>query len=233
MKKLLLLASCFFLIAGITGTRAQSLQITADELELTGPANLTMTSHIAISNIGGGTVSLVIERITNDLAPGHSSYFCWGALCYPPTTNVSQQFMVNPGEGDTMKAYLNPTGDIGTSHVTYRVYDADNPSDSASFTITYNATTVGVDEISLDKMLSPAMPNPADQYTRLNYNVNSTNSKIVITNLLGGVVKEIPLVDKKNNILVPTADLRSGIYLYSLIVDNRTIGSRKLIVTHR
>jgi hypothetical protein len=233
MKKRLLFALSALLLAGASALQAQSLQVTADELELTGPANLTMTSHIYISNAGGGTVSLVIERINNDLATGHSSYFCWGALCYPPTTNVSQQFMVNPGEGDTMKAYLNPTGDIGTSHVTYRVYDADNPSDSASFTITYNATTVGVDEINLDKMLSSAMPNPADQYTRVNYNVNSLNSKIVVTNLIGGIVKEIPLTDKKNSLLIPTSDLRTGIYLYSLVVDNRTIGSRKLIVTHR
>lgn len=233
MKKLLLLAICILLLAGISDTRGQSLQVTANELNLTGSANLTMTSHIYIGNAGGGNISLVIERVINDLAPGHSSYFCWGALCYPPTTSISSQFTLAPGEGDTMKAYLNPTGDVGTSTVTYRVYDFDNPSDSTSFTITYSAALVSVDEVSLDKMLSPATPNPADQYTRLNYSVNSLNSKIIITNLLGGVVKEIPLVDKKNNVLIPTADLRNGIYLYSLVVDNRTIGSRKLIVTHR
>ena len=74
--------------------------------------------------------------------------------------------------------------------------------------------TVGVEELSLDKMLSPATQS-SDQYTRLNYNVNSLNSKIVITNLLGGVVREIPLTDKKNTLLMPTSDLRAGIYLYS------------------
>ena len=100
-------------------------------------------------------------------------------------------------------------------------------------TYNYDARPVSVGEINGSKALSVAAPNPADAYTVINYSTTSKNVRLVISNLLGAVVKDIPLSDRQNAVVVPTSDLLSGVYSYSLKENGSVIASRKLVVNHK
>jgi hypothetical protein len=194
-----------------------------------------MIGHASVTNVGGGLISVKVQRIQNDTAAGHSSFFCWGGACFPAATTESPFFFnLNPGDVDTtLEAKLDPLGHVGQSVVTYCFFDMDNPSDSDCVTFNFNATAVGVDELSGNRALSVAAPNPADNYTVIGYATTAKNVRLVISNLLGAVVKDLPLSDKQNSLVVSTSDLKTGIYIYSLQQESRIIASRKLIVNHR
>lgn len=236
MKKILLalVSVAFFSLTA----QAQSLQVTSDTVYLTGPNNAIMTGHARVTNVGGGTISVKVKRTQVDTASGHSAYFCWTGTCYPANVDISPNFInMNPGDYDTtLLADLNPRTHNGTSTVTYCFYDMDSPneSDSACITYTFVANGVGINEVSGQRYISNVFPNPADTYTRLAYAIGSgKEARLVITNLLGSVAKEITLTDKQASVSIPTADLKTGIYVCSLLVDGKSSGSKKLIVAHK
>jgi hypothetical protein len=234
MKKLSL-AFAVVLLTGIQVSFAQSLQLVAPNTSLSGPANTIMSGHASITNISGGIIDVRVVRMLNDTAPGHSSYFCWYGACYPATTD-SSPFTITyfPGDVDTtLEAKLDPRNNPGVSTVKYCFINDANPSDSVCVTYTYDARPVSVGEINGAKSLSVASPNPADAYTVINYTTTSKNARLVISNLLGAVVKEIPLSDRQNAVAVPTEDLLSGVYVYSLKENGTVIVSKKLVVSHK
>ncbi|HRH64820.1 MAG TPA: T9SS type A sorting domain-containing protein [Bacteroidia bacterium] len=234
MKKLYTALAFIFLLS--SGTFAQSLQVTTDSASLSGPATILMTGTARVTNIGGGTINVKVRRTVVDTAAGHSAYFCWTGTCYPVATSQSPNYVVlNPGDSDTtLLADLNPRGFGGTSTVTYCFFDADNESDSTCITYTYRASGVGVDEIGALRYISNIYPNPADAYARVSYSINNgKDSRLVISNLLGSLVKEIQLTEKQGVSLIPTSDLKTGIYICSIVIDGKSYGSKKLIVSHR
>ncbi len=234
MKKFLL----FFvgvLLGSVPAVYSQSLQLTAPNTSLSGPANTIMSGHATVTNVSGGIIDVKVIRILNDTAAGHSSYFCWYGACYPAATD-SAPFTITyfPGDVDTtLEAKLDPRNNTGFSTVTYCYINDANPSDSVCVTYNYDARPVSVGEINGSKALSVAAPNPADAYTVINYSTTSKNVRLVISNLLGAVVKDIPLSDRQNAVVVPTSDLLSGVYSYSLKENGSVIASRKLVINHK
>ena len=234
MKKLLPVIAAFLLLT--LGSFAQSLQVTSDSVNLQGPATMLMTGTARVTNIGGGTIFVKVKRVIVDTAAGHSAYFCWKGTCFPVSTSQSPTYLVmNPGDSDTtLLADLQPGGHGGTSTVTYCFFDMDNEADSSCITFTYRASGVGIDEIGGLKYISNIYPNPADAFARVSYAINGgKDTRMVVTNLLGSVVKELPLTEKQGVALIPTSDLKTGIYICSIVIDGKSYGSKKLIVSHR
>jgi hypothetical protein len=232
MKRTILSVFSGMLIAGTVV--AQSYQATSPNTNLSGPANVEMVGTATATNISSGSMFTKVRRIQNDTAAGHNSFFCWGGACYPASTSVAPFYLtLNPGDVDTtLLVKLDPQGHPGVSTVTYCFYDKDNVTDSVCITYRFTAQPVSVDEIS-GRQLSNAYPNPADERTVIGYQTSSKNAKMVLTNLLGSVVREIQLSDRQNSVMIDTRELNSGIYLYSLIQDGKAVGARKLVVNHR
>ncbi|HNP49596.1 MAG TPA: T9SS type A sorting domain-containing protein [Bacteroidia bacterium] len=234
MKKLLPAIAAFILVS--LSSFAQSLQITADTTSFSGPANIVMTGTCRVTNVGANAIFVKVKRTVVDTASGHVTNFCWNGACYPATTSESPTYVImNPGDVDTtLLADLNPRGFGGTSTVTYSFYDMDNVSDESLITFTYRASSVGIDEVGALKYISNMYPNPADAVTHVSYAINSgKEARLVISNLLGSVVKEIAIADKQGVSTIPTSDMKTGIYICSIIIDGKSYGSKKLIVSHR
>lgn len=72
-------------------------------------------------------------------------------------------------------------------------------------------------------------PNPASNVIKIKYdNQGSYNNQLIIRNMVGAVVKTIPL--KENLMEVSIADLANGMYFYSLSVDGVIQNTKKLII---
>lgn len=83
-------------------------------------------------------------------------------------------------------------------------------------------------------VLSQNTPNPSHGTTTIPVEISqyATSASIQIYNLQGIQVKKINITEKgKSEVQINTSDLKAGIYMYSLIVDNQLINSRRMVVT--
>jgi hypothetical protein len=76
-------------------------------------------------------------------------------------------------------------------------------------------------------------PNPFNKSTTIRYQLaeNTKNAKICIYNLQGKQLQCHPLKSASGEIEVKASALRSGTYLYSLIINNKLIETKRMILT--
>lgn len=235
MKKFTLILtsiSAFFVIA----VKAQSdLSAVNATTYIAGDNNTLHHATAKIVNTGSDTLHVKVMRDDAALLGGHSAYYCWGITCYPPATMLSPTpIQINPGDTNTsFICYLDPQGIAGVSVVTYNFFDMADANDVVSIDFTFDIA-IGINELSNKATVSGAYPNPANGLTSISYNLNSTkDARLVISNMLGLAIKEIKLSDKQSTLIIPTSDLKSGVYFYSLVVDGKSMASKKLVVAHR
>lgn len=88
-------------------------------------------------------------------------------------------------------------------------------------------SAVGLEEHSLDKINFSIYPNPTSKQIVINTNKTSPKIKVQITDVIGQIVMSSNITDI--NTSVDISNLKSGIYIVTLSLENRT-SSRKLIV---
>ena len=242
MKKLLLL---ILIIPQCLYVYAQSLTVTGDALVnlnfatvLNGPVDsldpcLPTHASLTIKNVSNKDHDVLCEKNVLISAPGTDDHFCWGGTCYGSSTIVSTATTnIQSGQADDVEfdgvfdAYCND----GYGVVEYCFYPDGDPADRSCITITYNndvAVAVTTDKM-LDLNISNFYPNPAKEFTNVNYYLNS-NSEMVIMDILGNKVKNIYFTEKgTQNINI--SDLSKGIYFGNLISNNEVVAIKKLIV---
>lgn len=80
--------------------------------------------------------------------------------------------------------------------------------------------------------LSQNTPNPFDESTTVSFHIpfDFKSAQIIVTNLLGNSVKEITIAKQNSGSLTLLADnLESGVYIYSLLVDGKTLDYRRFV----
>jgi hypothetical protein len=191
-----------------------------------------------VVNNSSSTKDVMMLRAINNLAPNHTSLFCWGANCYGEPVDLSTNpETINPGGFSLARAdgrtYFSP----GLTKVTYCWYDSNNMNDSICLEFTYDISPTGVHEVynSSADFISMPHPNPADGSTSIAYHLNTLNneSKIVFYNVIGSKIHEVKLDDSKQSIQINTSLFQPGVYYYSLLSGGKAISTNKLIVSHK
>ncbi len=198
----------------------------------------TSTSHdfndVIVNNTTAHPISVMLKKVYIQMVPGVVNGMCWGGLCTPG-------FEIGPGEipasGSSTEFHYdyNPAGQTGISIIRYVFWVDGTPSDSVSIRIKYkHPENVGIKEINENYLFTNAYPNPANNLTTINYNFSSdiTNASIVIYDLLGKKVKSELLSNSQGKVTINTNDLNNGIYLYSLVLNGRSVSTRKLVINH-
>jgi len=189
---------------------------------------------VPVTNATSINIDVIVEKISNNLAPFHSSLFCFGIQCYDTSANSSAVITFAGHATESLLADLNKNGALGVSCVTYRIKDVNNMSDFVDVEICYNITTTGISSITNSSTLSAPQPNPADRIAAINYNLSGDikTYAIAIYDILGNKVKQINFSEKSGIMLLPTAELNSGVYFYSLMSSNKVLSTNKLVVAH-
>jgi len=229
----ILLVVC--LIFSASWANAQSLGIPAGEFQIQGlTTDVRLEAHLEVENSNNNDLFVLINCDRSLLNPAHQTYYCW-ALCYDTTVCNSPDPLIVAGRSTDMNSfhsYIYPNGVAGSSTITYTFFDQNNPTDQASASITFDVLTAGVNEVSKGS-LSTAIPNPANSFANINYSVPALkNGKLVVYNMLGTVVKEYRLTNTQATVLLSTSELSSGVYVYSLINDGKSVSTKKLVVAH-
>jgi hypothetical protein len=79
--------------------------------------------------------------------------------------------------------------------------------------------------------MSQNSPNPVRSSTTISYTLpNGTrNARMLVTDAMGRTIKAVTL-NESGTLQLNTATLSSGVYNYSLVIDNQTISTRKMTV---
>ncbi len=235
MKKALLIAALVFL--GVKG-QSQSLEVTPTDLIVYGHPMSTsdMVAHAGIRNNSSNAIDVKVRRRYNANHLTDSNAICWG-VCFSTKIDTSlTTISLQPGERNendfSGHVYPNRDGQVFTGDITYIFYDANNPSDSASMTISFELTnSFSVPEL---KKGWNVYPNPAtDHFYVAPLNSEWMQGKLVLTDMLGKVVKTKPLSSSEGRVRISTSDLRNGVYIYALYDGNTLIEKRKLVVSRK
>jgi hypothetical protein len=97
-----------------------------------------------------------------------------------------------------------------------------------------NLSTVRADDKKVEIQISEAYPNPAVDVLNFQYRLSMGQGevKILVHNLLGTLIAEFKLNPYDTQVQIPVRDYKSGIYFYTLSVDNQSIVTKKFIVKH-
>lgn len=239
MKKIILKLFITAYFAGCVNANAQSFALSNYILQSTEPGSTQLIeSYVNVQNLTNDTIYVHVERTVIYQVAGHDESFCFGAYCYPPSTVVSiDPTVIPPGGLDyTFRADVFPNNVCGTTSVHYRFYNQNISSDSVGIDLSFGfCTAAGLDDLSATSFVSSPTKNPADVSTSFNYLLKESNknARLVIYNMLGAKILSIPVYQQKGEMHINTSDLKSGVYLCSLVNGEKIINTSKLVVSHK
>ncbi len=95
-----------------------------------------------------------------------------------------------------------------------------------------NDDTTKSSKMFQEAVLYQNIPNPFNQETEIAYRIPSNvNAAICIYNLSGQQLKKYPLSDTNGKVTVSASEFPAGIYIYSLIINNQEIDSKRMVLT--
>jgi hypothetical protein len=229
--------SLLLIIIQVLFLNAQSLVVTGDT-SFTANSNIQIAHHLDIKNISANAISVRCQKTNLTLPLGAESYFCFSGLCFSASaTAPSPPAMLSPGQqisftnsdADAHSGYYDAYGVSGIAEVRYCFYDENNPADQTCVTITYDCSSAtDIIENENDFSMDEFFPNPAKEYTTINYK-SGKNSHLKIIDILGNKVKDIHLSNVGTQDIY-VGDLSKGMYFGNLVHNDKVVAVKKLII---
>ncbi|MDP2387143.1 MAG: T9SS type A sorting domain-containing protein [Bacteroidota bacterium] len=250
MKKIYL--SLFLGLAYLTGFSQFSLIDTETGLpaassytinvELGSP---TVSHDFEIHNDYSTQKTIKVKRYLYNYVGTQEIYYCFGVNCYgfvpdaafvpAQTSNIGAGGMLPNGQGTFgLKTDFDDYGNLGNARVLYVLYDVNNVNDSIAVEMNYAVSAVGIAKLDAKNFsISNPMPNPATSNVSVKYNFSSTpkSALVKIYNMVGNLVKEIKVEGTEGKTQLDVSSLNDGIYFYALVVNDKLISTKKLIVS--
>ena len=219
-------------------TMAQSLTIPSLNVTPWGSIETSVIqSQGTVENTNGSSsINVKVKRITMDTIPGTQNYFCW-EQCYEPPTSVSPTSMsMAPGDRiNQFYADYKPNGISGVSTLAYCFFDEANEADSVCAIVRFSASPTGVEDIFMgnESGIGQVYPNPVRRTASINFALEQgwRNAEVKVYSMLGSLVKRIALKEDQGTLKFSVAELPSGMYFYTLTVNDRDISTKKMMVT--
>lgn len=254
MKKIF--SSLLLLTISFTFLQAQSIHILYENKDVTNTiithsikkGDSTLLDLSLVNKTASGITYQVNRTILNPPMNDACAalYFCTGAQCYTPRSETTwtpkdtgSYIGANatlPNGKDTygIAAHYDACPDeCKDLYVLYRVYKtAPGTKDTAYVTIKYTCSTGINENNALLGSISDAYPNPTNSNFSLSYKLNAaTKSELVIYDITGKKIMDAPLSKIEGVITMNTSVLTPGVYLYSLLINNQAVQTKRLVIT--
>jgi hypothetical protein len=102
-----------------------------------------------------------------------------------------------------------------------------------------SATSTGIDQNSMGAAgfkMEQNKPNPFNGITTVRYTIPNTvtNAYMAVYDLSGKQIASFPITEKGSSAITLTSEkLAAGIYIYSIVADNKIVDSKRMIVTEK
>ncbi|MBL7834261.1 MAG: T9SS type A sorting domain-containing protein [Cyclobacteriaceae bacterium] len=232
MRRLLLAVGFSFASLALT---AQNFEIAGLEDSYKGSVGEVIQAPVRIKNNFDKPITLVIKRIETQIGSSQKNFFCPDNNCLDQRTDT---YTVRLEPGETLQRFaigLEAGLTEGFSSVKYQVFNKANPSDVTLLDI--NFVVEGKQEkghIYSSPLITihDLYPNPVVTSARIDYDIHQEHvkAKIIIHNILGSPLSAYDLLASQNSLKIEADQLNTGIYFYTLYVNNESVLTRKLMV---
>ena len=198
-------------------------------------------TNVDVKNNTDDYVDVKVLKEQIDIVEGSECGFCW-SQCYLPNVMVSSSsILLEANELKQNEFFVEfwTNEKVGTSIVKFTFYVCDEygdfiEDDKVSIEYMFNIEPVGIENYIIENSsMQNARPNPAPSYTNIPYTLPmgfNGNAQIVVKNILGAVVFVENINGGSGKVYVNTSELEEGIYFYSMIINNKSAYTKKLII---
>lgn len=187
-----------------------------------------------IRNTSEKAIVMVIRKVNEQIGTTQKNYFCPDQSCLDELT---QDFLVRiePGQSSNLQIGIESGLVSGPGTIHYLVYNRLFPNQSQEVEINFHVDEVS-DRTNLYQskslIIKDFYPNPVIDHASIEYSVTSDRSeaKVQIRNLLGNIVAEYLLDPREQVLRFKTDELTAGIYFYTVVLNNESVMTRKLVV---
>lgn len=230
-----LLCSCFIFLLAATAAAAQGFEVSGIQENYKGNIGETIKASVKLRNTTDKPLTLVVKRTNAVIGSTQRSYMCVDNYCFDQKVD-DFTLKLEPGQTfNTMQLILEGGLVSGESSIRYSIYNKWNPTESVEFEATFIIEEKPEKQSIYNSKyitLHDVYPNPVSDYAFVDYKLLSdrVKARIVIHNILGSIIGEYNLPLQENRVKIHTEEFNSGIYFYTLYLDNEGVMTRKLIV---
>jgi hypothetical protein len=208
-----------------TNEETISVTITEDDLDSDGEYKVA----ILVKNILETNLDVNTLRTNIKLVDDMSAYVCFGN-CY--ANDVFEcSWTIDAGMDEEYSIHLGTNGKIGQNK--FKV-NFSTPEQSMTLFVEINVMTVGINDYNNANVSLCVYPNPVSVNStfKMAYTIadKSVDNRLVIRNIRGAKLMEIPLNAYENNCFLDASTLIPGVYFYAIENNNRISITKKLIV---
>jgi hypothetical protein len=213
----------------------QSIEFIDRQDALSGSVNEVLAIPLRIKNTSDKAQFYIIRKVYSDMGSSQKGYFCIGKDCLEHGMDEFSK-RLEPGQTLDGLMYTLETGMLTAQNsFKFEVFPRGNPSAAVEHNV-----SVSIEEKrgkalvfqSKDITIHDVYPNPISDQAFIDYTIHNENikAKVVIHNILGRTMNETDLPTSENRIKIQADDLSTGIYFYTLYLDNDGVLTRKMIV---
>jgi hypothetical protein len=204
--------------------------ITEDDLDILGEFVIKINVHNLTSNV------LEMNTLRTNVALNEklSTYVCF-LYCYDDDLEIPGE--IEAGEIDEYSLHLVPDTCycyFGLNQFILEFWSEENQNDKITLYVNIDMTPLGVKDLSKNNVSLSIYPNPAPAHSLLNLSYTITEKtdeyRLIIRNILGAPIINLPLNSYENCISVDISTLASGVYICTIENKNQISVSKKLIV---
>ena len=225
----------FLLSIGWSSGFSQSLEFLDRQDNYLATVNETLSIPLRIKNTTDKAQYYTIRKVYSDLGSTQKGYFCIGKDCLDHGMDEFSK-RLEPGESLEGLAYTLETGIVtGQNTFKFEVFPRGNPSAAVEHNCTVNVEEKRGKALvfqSKDITIHDVYPNPVSDLAFIDYTIHNEaiKAKVVIHNILGRSMNETELPTSETRIKIQADELATGVYFYTLYLDNNGVLTRKMIV---
>jgi hypothetical protein len=197
------------------------------------PLGSAMDLFLDVQNTGASSIDVKCRVTPIQQVSGSVLGVCWGGSCTEPAPHETDPTTIAAGATTSeFHAEYKHNGNFGLTSVRYTFFNATNNNDSVCVVCNYEGY-LSIEESTPSFSFSDAYPNPANNSVVFTYQLgNCNNAKVVIRDLLGKEVANATIGQQDGKLRINTDQLINGVYFYSVVVDDKIITTKKLVIRH-
>ena len=224
---------------GITITDENGQDVTNTSVTVTEPSTTFTMGRAFDAVLDGSSAEILVRRYELSVVDSTMNYFCWWECYAPiyagdsPVWVSADPVQMNSGEAwEGFHAYYRPMGRAGTSCFRYVWYSETNAVDSVFMDICFEATVVGINELSAADLRLDVSPNPSSGDVTFSFDQTSAAQRqLVLHNALGERVSTMAVSGAQRRMVLEAGKLPSGVWFASLETDGRVLATRRFIIS--
>ncbi len=214
---------------------AQTFELLDKQESFQSSISETVRIPLKIRNNTNKAQFYIIRKLHSDLNSTQKGYFCFDKNCLEPGI---EEFSKKVEAGETLQAlvYILESGiQSGQGNIKFQVFVKGNPSEAIDYAVSVSVQERDHKPIifqSKDITIQDVYPNPVQDLAYMDYILHneSVTAKVVIHNILGRAISEFELSPFEDRVKIQTEEFVSGIYFYTLYLNNNGVLTRKLVV---